>query len=82
MLLIGSLGRDRTSRSWSFEAEFPLEAWVTPVGLLTDSAVGLLPNLEAARQERSMLLMAEQKLLGRKEKEVCASNTNKDFTSS
>jgi hypothetical protein len=46
----------RTSRHWNFEAKFPLEAWVTPVGLSIDSAIGLLPNLETARQERSVLL--------------------------
>jgi hypothetical protein len=40
--------KDRTSRCWGFEAEFPLEAWVTPVGLSIDSAVGPLPNLETA----------------------------------
>jgi hypothetical protein len=64
--------KDRTSRSWSFEAEFPLEAWVTAVGLLIDSAVGLLPNVETAQQERSMLLANEQNLLVKEEKEVCA----------
>ncbi len=31
-----------------FQAEFPLEAWVTPVELSIDSAVGLLLTLEAA----------------------------------
>ncbi len=48
--------KDRTSRPWNFEAEFSLEAWVTPVELLIDSAVGLLPNLETAQQERSVLI--------------------------
>jgi hypothetical protein len=34
--------RDSTSRPWSFgDVEFPLEARVTPVGLLIDSAIGL-----------------------------------------
>jgi hypothetical protein len=45
-----------------------LEARVTPVELLIDSAVSLLLNLEAARQGRSVLFSDEQKLLfkGRK----------------
>jgi hypothetical protein len=72
VLLVGSLGEDRTSRPWNFEAEFPLRSMVTPVELSIDSAVGLLPNLEAAGRERSVLFSAELKLLGRKEKEVCA----------
>ncbi len=38
---------------------------------ITEGAVGLLPNLETAQQERSVLILADQKLLGRKEKEVC-----------
>jgi hypothetical protein len=41
------------------------------IGMTCLFVVGLLPNLEAAQQERSMLLSDEQKLLGRKEKEVC-----------
>jgi hypothetical protein len=35
-------------------------------------AIGLLPNLETAQQERSMLLLDEQNLLVKKEKEGCA----------
>jgi hypothetical protein len=37
-----------------------------------DLAVGLLPNLGTARQERSMLLSDEQNLLVKEEKEGCA----------
>jgi hypothetical protein len=47
--------KDRTSRPWSFEAEFPLGS--------IDSAVGLLLNLEAAQQGRSVLFSGEQNLL-------------------
>jgi hypothetical protein len=64
--------KDRTSKPWNFEAEFPLEAWVTPVGLSIDSAIGLLPNLETTQQERSVLLLDEQNLLVKEEKEGCA----------
>jgi hypothetical protein len=35
-------------------------------------AVGLLPNLETARRERSVLRADEQNLLVKEEKEVCA----------
>jgi hypothetical protein len=35
-------------------------------------AVGLLPNLETVRRERSMLLLDEQNLLVKEEKEGCA----------
>jgi hypothetical protein len=42
---------------------FPLEARITPVELLIDSAVSLLLKLEAAQQERSVLFSDEQKLL-------------------
>ncbi len=56
--------KDRTSRPWNFEAEFPLGSkGLTPVELLIDSAVGLLLNLEAAQQGRSMLFSGEQNLL-------------------
>ncbi len=46
------------------------------------TAVGLLPNLETARRERSVLLLEEQNLLVKEEKEVCAYNTKMDFMSS
>jgi hypothetical protein len=53
--------RDSTSRPGSFEdVEFPLEARVTPVQLLINSAVGLLLNLETAQRGRSVLLSDEQ----------------------
>ncbi len=42
-----------------------------PVKLSIDSAVGLLSNLETAQQERSMLLLDEQNLLEKEEKEGC-----------
>jgi hypothetical protein len=61
--------RDSTARPWNLEMQsFPLEARVTPVELLIDSAVSLLLNLEAAHQGRSILFSDEQKLLfkGRK----------------
>jgi hypothetical protein len=72
VLLIGSLGRDRTSRSQSFEAEFPLEAWVTPVVPSIDSAVGLLLNLKAAQRGRSVLFSGEQNLLLKEKKKGSA----------
>jgi hypothetical protein len=55
---------DSTSRPWNFgDVEFPQEARVTPLELSIDSAVGLLFNLKAARQGRSVLLSDEQILL-------------------
>jgi hypothetical protein len=52
----GESWRDSTARPWN------LEARVTPVELLIDSAVSLLLNLEAAQQGRSVLFSDEQKL--------------------
>ncbi len=69
---------DRTSRPWNFEAEFPLEAWVTPVGLSIDSAIGLLPNLETAQRERSVLLWMNKIyiLLKERKKGLCVEHQN------
>ena len=64
MLLRRESRGDSTSRPGNFgDVEFPQEARVTPVELLINSAVGPLLNLEAARQESSMLLSDEQSLL-------------------
>jgi hypothetical protein len=62
-----------------FEAEFPLEAWVTPVGLLIDSAVGLLLNLEAAQQGGSVLFSGEQNLLLKEGKRGLRRTPKMDF---
>ncbi len=45
-------------------------------------AIGLLLNLETARQERGVLLLEEQNLLVKEEKEGCAWSTKMDFMSS
>ncbi len=64
MLLVGDLRKtELLGLGISKRQSFPWEARVTLVELLIDSAVGLLLNLEAAQQQRSMLLSGEQNLL-------------------
>ncbi len=79
VLLVGSLGRTELLGLGILRQSFPQEARVTLVGLSIDSAVGLLPNLETARRERSVLLLDEQNLLVKEEKEGCAQSTKMDF---
>ncbi len=55
------------------EVEFPLEARVTPVELLIDSALSPLITLETARQERSVLLSGDKRLLRESWKRVLLS---------
>jgi hypothetical protein len=77
VLLIGSLGRKELLGLGILRQIFPKEARVTPVELSIDSAIGLLPNLETARQERSVLLADEQNLLLKEGKRsVCVEHQN------
>jgi hypothetical protein len=75
---VGSLGKAELLGLGILRQSFPKEARVTPVELLIDSAVSLfLLNLEAAQQERSMLLSEEQKLLMKEGKKgVCIEHQN------
>ncbi len=79
VLLVGSLGKTELLGLEILRQSFPQEARVTPVELSIDSAIGLLPNLETAQQERSVLLLDEQNLLVKEEKEGCAQSTKMDF---
>ncbi len=81
MLLVGSLGKTKLLGLGILRQSFPWEARVTPVELLTDSAVGLLLNLEAARRGRSVLFSGEQNLLLKETKKGSAQNTKMDFMS-
>ncbi len=56
--------RDSTGRPWKLEMQsFPLEARATPIELLINSALSPSVNLETARQERSMLLSGDKRLV-------------------
>jgi hypothetical protein len=72
VLLVGSLEKTELLGLEIFGQSFPKEARVIPVELSIHSAVGLLANLETAQQERSVLLLDEQNLLVKEEKEGCA----------
>jgi hypothetical protein len=77
VLLVGSLGRTELLGLGILRQSFPYEARVAPVELSIDSAIGLLLNLEAAQQGRSVLFSGEQNLLLKETKKgVCIEHQN------
>jgi hypothetical protein len=72
VLLEGRLEKTALLDLGIWRQSFPKEARVTPVELSIDISINLSSNLETARQERSMLLLVEQKLLVKEGKSGCA----------
>jgi hypothetical protein len=77
VLQSGESRRDSTTRPWKFlEAEFPLDARVTPVEVLLSPLI----TLETAQQEMSVLLLNENSYFLKVEKDFYRC-TKMDFMS-